>query len=148
MIGIVVSGHINFASGMQSAVQAIAGEQDQMEFIDFVESMSTEELEVQLRQAAQQVDSGEGVLFLTDIPGGSPCNRALSIMMDTQNIELIGGANLPMIANAAFERDGVSLQELVNTLLEIGASCMQDMRKELEAVMAPEPVAEESEDGL
>ena len=147
MIGIVVSGHINYASGMESAVKAIAGEQDQMAFIDFVESMSTEELEVQLRQAAKNVDSGEGVLFLTDIPGGSPCNRALSVMMDTQHVELIGGANLPMIANAAFERDGVSLQELVETLLEIGTSCMQDMRKELEAVMAPEPVAE-CDDGL
>lgn len=69
MIGIVVSGHIHFASGMQSAVKAIAGEQKQMEFIDFVESMSTDELEAKLRQAALLADSGEGVLFLTDIPG-------------------------------------------------------------------------------
>ncbi|PSV49341.1 PTS galactosamine/N-acetylgalactosamine transporter subunit IIA [Photobacterium indicum] len=147
MIGIVVSGHIHFASGMQSAVKAIAGEQKQMEFIDFVESMSTDELEAKLRQAALLADSGDGVLFLTDIPGGSPCNRALAIMMDMPNIELIAGANLPMIANAAFEREDVSLQELVETLLEIGASCMQDMRKELEAVMESEPVAE-CEDGL
>lgn len=147
MIGIVISGHINFASGMQSAVQAIAGEQDQMAFIDFVESMSTEELEVSLRQAAKEVDSGQGVLFLTDIPGGSPCNRALSIMMDTENVELIAGANLPMIANAAFEREGAELKELVETLLEIGTSCVQDMRKELESVMAPEPETE-CEDGL
>lgn len=147
MIGIVISGHINYASGMESAVRAIAGEQDQMAFIDFVESMSTEELEVSLRQAAKEVDSGQGVLFLTDIPGGSPCNRALSIMMDTENVELIAGANLPMIANAAFEREGAELKELVETLLEIGTSCVQDMRKELESVMAPEPETE-CEDGL
>ncbi|MDV5168147.1 PTS galactosamine/N-acetylgalactosamine transporter subunit IIA [Photobacterium rosenbergii] len=147
MIGIVVSGHINFATGMGSAVKAIAGEQDQLEFIDFVESMSTDELEAELRQAAKRVDSGEGVLFLTDIPGGSPCNRALAIMMDTDNVELIAGVNLPMIANAAFERDGAELKELVETLLDIGGSCMQDMRKELEAVMAPEPELK-CEDGL
>ncbi|OZS42545.1 PTS galactosamine/N-acetylgalactosamine transporter subunit IIA [Photobacterium sanguinicancri] len=147
MIGIVVSGHINFASGMQSAVKAIAGEQEQMAFIDFVESMSTEQLEADLRQAAQDVDSGEGVLFLTDIPGGSPCNRALAILMDQPNVELIGGANLPMIANAAFEREDVTLRVLVDLLLEIGTSCMQDMRKEVEALMQPEPVSE-CEDGL
>ncbi|MEZ8092563.1 PTS galactosamine/N-acetylgalactosamine transporter subunit IIA [Photobacterium swingsii] len=147
MIGIVVSGHINFASGMQSAVKAIAGEQEQMAFIDFVESMSTEQLEADLRQAAQDVDSGEGVLFLTDIPGGSPCNRALAILMDQSNVELIGGANLPMIANAAFEREDVTLPVLVELLLEIGTSCMQDMRKEVEALMQPEPVVE-CEDGL
>ncbi|PSU33721.1 PTS galactosamine/N-acetylgalactosamine transporter subunit IIA [Photobacterium lutimaris] len=147
MIGIVVSGHINFASGMASAVKAIAGDQDQMAFVDFVESMSTDELEVALRDAAKQVDGGEGVLFLTDIPGGSPCNRAMTIMMDTDNIELIAGVNLPMIANAAFERDGAELVELVEILLEIGGSCLQNMRKELEAVMAPEPELE-CEDGL
>ncbi|WP_064609486.1 PTS galactosamine/N-acetylgalactosamine transporter subunit IIA [Photobacterium sp. J15] len=146
MIGIVVSGHINYATGMQSAVKAIAGEQEQMAFIDFVETMSTEQLEERLRQAAKEVDSGEGVLFLTDIPGGSPCNRALSIMMDTANVELVAGANLPMIANAAFERDGAELKELAATLIEIGTSCVQDMRKELEAVMEPEPA--ECEDGL
>lgn len=81
MIGIVVSGHINFASGMASAVRAIAGEQPQMAFIDFVESMSTDRLEDELRRAADSVDSDEGVLFLIDIPGGSPCNRALNILM-------------------------------------------------------------------
>ncbi len=142
MIGIVVSGHLNFATGMQSAVQAITGEQEQMKYVDFVESMSTDELEAQLRQAAKDVDSGEGVLFLTDVPGGSPSNRASAILMDTENVEVIAGTNLPMIANGAFERDGVSLKELVDILLDIGTSCIQDMRKELEAAMACEPEVE------
>lgn len=138
MIGIVVSGHIHFASGMESAVKAIAGEQEQMAFIDFIESMSTDELETQLRQAMKAVDSGDGVLFLTDIPGGSPSNRASAILMDSDKVEQISGVNLPMIANAAFEREDVTVNELVEILLEIGSSCMQDMRKQLEAAMEPE----------
>lgn len=138
MIGIVVSGHIHFASGMESAVKAIAGEQEQMAFIDFIESMSTDELEIQLRQAMKAVDAGDGVLFLTDIPGGSPSNRASAILMDSDKVEQISGVNLPMIANAAFEREDVTVNELVEILLEIGSSCMQDMRKQLEAAMEPE----------
>lgn len=137
MIGIVVSGHINFASGVQSAVGAIAGEQAQMRFVDFVETMSTDDLEGELRAAAAEVNTGDGVLFLTDIPGGSPSNRATAIMMDTPLVEVIGGANLPMIANAAFERDDVDLNELVEIVLEIGHACIKDMRKEFEAAMAP-----------
>jgi len=148
MIGIVVSGHINFASGVQSAVGAIAGEQAQMKFVDFVETMSTDDLEADLRAAAAEVNSGEGVLFLTDIPGGSPSNRASVIMMDTPLVEVIGGANLPMIANAAFERDGVELSELVEIVLEIGHSCIQDMRKEFEAAMAPAAADEFDDEGL
>ncbi|MCW6555491.1 PTS galactosamine/N-acetylgalactosamine transporter subunit IIA [Yersinia ruckeri] len=146
MIGIVVSGHINFASGMASAVRAIAGEQPQMAFIDFVESMSTDRLEDELRRAADSVDSDEGVLFLIDIPGGSPCNRALNILMKGRNVELLAGVNLPMIANAAFERDGVSLAELVEILMDIGASSVQNLRTELATVMATND--SENGDGL
>lgn len=142
MIGIVVSGHINFASGMASAIKAIVGEQEQIRFVDFVESMSTDMLEHELRKAARYVDSGDGVLFLTDIPGGSPANRALAILMDTDKIEVLAGINLPMIANAAFERDGVSLIELVEILQEIGKNTMKDMRKELVAAMANEDITE------
>ena len=142
MIGIVVSGHINFASGMASAIKAIVGEQEQIRFVDFVESMSTDMLEHELRKAARYVDSGDAVLFLTDIPGGSPANRALAILMDTDKIEVLAGVNLPMIANAAFERDGVSLIELVEILQEIGKNTMKDMRNELVAAMANEDITE------
>ncbi|MGF1749006.1 MULTISPECIES: PTS galactosamine/N-acetylgalactosamine transporter subunit IIA [Vibrio] len=140
MIGLVISGHLNFATGMQSAMRAIAGEQQHVEFVDFLETMSTDDLEVQLRAARDKVETGSGVLFLTDIPGGSPCNRAMTIMMDTPNVELLAGVNLPMIANAAFEREDTTLNELVETLQEIGISCLQDMRKVLEESMKAEPV--------
>lgn len=147
MIGIVVSGHIHFSSGMASAVKAITGEQEQMVYIDFVESMSTLQLEAELRKAVKDVDTGDGVLFLTDIPGGSPSNRASAILMDTDNVELIAGANLPMIANAALERDGVILQDLVKTLIEIGTSCIQDMRIELGKMISSD-IEPDSEEGI
>ncbi|WP_421252491.1 PTS galactosamine/N-acetylgalactosamine transporter subunit IIA [Aeromonas sp. 600724] len=143
MIGIVVSGHINFASGMQSAMKAIVGEPEQMRFVDFVESMSTDDLETALRNAAQEVNSDDGVLFLTDIPGGSPANRASVILMDSDQVEVLSGVNLPMIANAAFERDGASLHELVDILQDIGKSTIQDMRKALEAAFVEECISEE-----
>ncbi|EJL5627171.1 PTS sugar transporter subunit IIA [Salmonella enterica] len=146
MIGIVVSGHIHFASGMESAVRAIAGEQPQMAFVDFVENMSTDRLEEELRNAADRVDSGDGVLFLTDIPGGSPCNRALNILMSGRNVELLAGVNLSMIANAAFERDGVSLTELVDILMDIGATSLQNLRTELAAAMVVD--GSDNESGL
>lgn len=135
MIGIVVTGHINFASGMATAVRAIVGAQPQMAFIDFAESLSTDQLEEALRQAANGMDSGDGVLFLTDLPGGSPCNRAIHILMGGSNVEVLAGANLPMIVNAAFERDGVSPGELVAILMEIGTASIQNMRSELAEVM-------------
>ena len=131
MIGILVSGHINFASGMQSGVDAIVGEQENVEFIDFVPSISPDELEQLMLESIERIDTGDGVLILADIPGGTPCNRALSIMLKSENIKLIAGANLPMISNACFERDGASLDELVEVICDIGYQSIKDMAKEL-----------------
>ncbi|MDC9132388.1 hypothetical protein PSJ72_06085 [Escherichia coli] len=55
MIGIIVIGHINFASGLRSAVEAIAGEQPYIEYIDFIPGMSTEQLEIHIRQAVKKM---------------------------------------------------------------------------------------------
>ncbi|WP_162048396.1 PTS galactosamine/N-acetylgalactosamine transporter subunit IIA [Vibrio taketomensis] len=131
MIGIIVSGHINFATGMQSAVEAIVGEQDSLAFIDFVPPMTTEQLEDKMLSAIEQMNDGSGVLILTDVPGGSPCNRGVSIMLNRNDVKVVAGCNLPMITNACFERDGVSLDELADIVCEIGAQSMKDMAKEL-----------------
>lgn len=146
MLGIVVSGHLNFATGMQSAVEAIAGKQEQLVFVDFLESMSTDELEAQLLAAAKEVDTGDGVLFLTDIYGGSPTNRAINILLQNPQVEVVCGANLSMIVNAALEREEFTLQELKDVLASGEMSNIKDIRKEVEAAMAEQPV--EDEDGL
>ena len=131
MIGIIVSGHINFATGMQSAVEAIVGEQKALEFIDFVPTMTTEQLEASMISSIEKMNDGSGVLILTDVPGGSPCNRGVAIMLNRDDVRVVAGCNLPMITNACFERDDVSLDELVNIICEVGAESMKDMAKEI-----------------
>ncbi|WP_146491352.1 PTS galactosamine/N-acetylgalactosamine transporter subunit IIA [Vibrio sp. T20] len=133
MIGILVSGHINFASGMKSAVEAIVGEQDNVEFIDFVPTISTEELEEAMISSINRIDKGQGVLILTDVPGGTPCNRAVSIMMNRENVKVIAGTNLPMITNACFERDDTTVSELAETIIEIGSQTIVNPEEQLKA---------------
>lgn len=145
MLGIVVSGHINFASGMRSAVEAIAGQQAQLEFVDFLESMSTDELEAQLLAAKQRVDTGDGVLFLVDLYGGSPCNRAVNILLQDPNVEVVAGANLSMIVNAALEREEFTLRELTDCLANGEFSQIKDLRQDLVALSQDE---QDETDGL
>ncbi|TCJ95865.1 PTS system N-acetylgalactosamine-specific EIIA component (Man family) [Volucribacter psittacicida] len=135
MLGIVVSGHIHFASGLQSAVEAIVGKQPQLAFVDFTEDLTTDQLEQKLREACAEVDTGDGVLFLTDLYGGSPTNRAANIILTTPNTELICGTNLSMIINAALEREELTLAELTEALLSGEMGHIKDMRKELASVM-------------
>lgn len=143
MIGLIISGHLNFASGMESAVKAIAGEQENMVFIDFVETISPDELEQKMHDAMNAMKC-EQVVFLVDLAGGTPCNRAMAIMMQNQSVEVLAGVNLPIIVNAALERDDVSIGELLAILREIGISSIQDVREQLSMLSEPE----NEEDGL
>ncbi|UXN36234.1 PTS galactosamine/N-acetylgalactosamine transporter subunit IIA [Avibacterium paragallinarum] len=134
MLGIVVSGHINFASGMRSAVEAIVGQQPQLEFVDFLESMSTDELGSQLLAAKEKVNSGDGVLFLVDLYGGSPCNRAINLLLQDPNVEVVAGVNLSMIVNAALEREEFSVSELADCLARGEFSQIKNLRQDLTAL--------------
>ncbi|WP_368735443.1 PTS sugar transporter subunit IIA, partial [Klebsiella aerogenes] len=46
--------------------------------------------------AVARADSGNGVIILTDMFGGTPSNLAISVM-ESGRIEVIAGVNLPML---------------------------------------------------
>ena len=52
----------------------------------------------------QLVDSGEGVLVMTDIYGATPANIAMKLL-EPGRIEGIAGVNLPMLLRALTYRD-------------------------------------------
>lgn len=56
------------------------------------------------QQMLQLVDSGEGVLVLTDIFGATPANLVLKLLQPGR-VEGLAGANLPMLLRALNYRD-------------------------------------------
>src|SRR3546814_16851099 len=56
------------------------------------------------------MDSGRGVVVLTDMFGGTPSNLAISIL-DRPGVEVIAGVNLPMLIKLASVRVGGTLVE-------------------------------------
>ena len=67
----------------------------------------------------KDVDSGDGVVLLTDMFGGTPSNLAISVL-DRANVEVIAGINLPMLIKLAGMREGHSLQTAVTAAQEAG----------------------------
>lgn len=144
MIGIVVVGHINFASGIQSAVEAIVGEQPQIRFIDFLPSTSAEQLQQHMADAVAECQQGQGVLLMTDVMGGTPCNRAIALLANTPNITVVTGSNLPMIANACLERDELTLEQLVEFVISLGHQSISEVQQVDEEEETPDLI----DDGL
>lgn len=111
MIAVILSGHGGFASGIAQAITQVIGEQEQFRFIDFPEQMTTAQLEAAMRQALEEIDSGDGIVFLTDLLGGTPFRTASLLSQEQDDIEVVTGTNMQMAAEMLLERDELTLPE-------------------------------------
>ncbi|GLK74311.1 PTS fructose transporter subunit IIA [Ancylobacter dichloromethanicus] len=69
--------------------------------------------------AVAAVNSGGGVVILTDMFGGTPSNLAISVMT-APDIEVVAGINLPMLVKLATVRGEVPMGEAVVQAQEAG----------------------------
>jgi PTS system mannose-specific IIA component len=119
MIGIVIIAHAGLATEFRAALEHVVGAQGQMETLSIGPEDDMELRRKELIAAIGRVDSGAGVIVLTDMFGGTPSNLAISVMEDT-GAEVIAGANLPMLIRLASARRDKPLAEAVNLAKEAG----------------------------
>lgn len=129
MNGLIVSGHGSFAAGLHSSLKLIAGEQPRIEYVDFLESESTSDLEVKMKAALANLKCCNGVLVLCDLVGGSPFKTAVSLTIDKQDTAVIGGANLAMVMETAIIKDNVSIDELKEIAITSGKEAIKCFQK-------------------
>lgn len=142
MIGLIVTGHANFGSGMTSSVNLIAGEQEAYRYVDFLPTYGTEELTEEIAKAMDELKDCEGIIIFTDLMGGSPFNVAASLGRGKENVRIVAGTNLPMLVEIVMSRKFMDdLDGLVESVLETGKE--QVTKYEFKQV-----VQEESEDGI
>jgi PTS system mannose-specific IIA component len=60
-------------------------------------------------EAVAEVDTGTGVIVLTDMFGGTPSNLAISVM-EAGRAEVIAGMNLPMLIKLSSVRKNDDMQ--------------------------------------
>lgn len=122
MIGLVVTGHANFASGLTSSVNLIAGEQEAYRYIDFLPTYSLEDLSRELTKAMDDLKDCEGILVFADLMGGTPFKTAVEVGFPRGNVNVLAGTNLPMLLEIVMSRKFIEdLEDLTQTALEVGA---------------------------
>ena len=119
MIGLVLVTHGRLAVEFRAALEHVMGPQRQIETIMIDPKDDIDERRQEIIEAVKRVDSGQGVAILTDMFGGTPSNLAISVM-NTPNIEVVAGINLPMLIKLAGMREGHSLQSAVTAAQEAG----------------------------
>lgn len=149
MIGIVVTGHAHFPSGLLSAIELVAGKQEGVIGVDFESGQSSGDLEAALRASLEAVE-GDEILILADLVGGTPFNTAalLQSQFPSKKICILAGINMAGMVEAIFSRAMFPFEQLVDqvkTAAVNGVVNFNDLQggKELEEGEEPE-----FEDGL
>lgn len=119
MIGLVLVTHGRLAEEFIAATQHVVGAQDNMRGISMGPEDDSEQRRQDIMDAVAEVDTGDGVIVLTDMFGGTPSNLAISIM-DKAHVEVIAGVNLPMLIKLASVRNTESLEQAVVSAQEAG----------------------------
>jgi len=103
MIGIVLVTHGNLAREFFAALEHVAGPQQYISMVCIGAADDMEQRRQEILEKVRECDSGDGVVVLTDMFGGTPSNLAISIM-DQAAVEVLAGVNLPMLVKLASVR--------------------------------------------
>lgn len=95
-VGIIVVSHADFGSAMLRTAEFILGPLSDCSSISVDAGQEVPEIVRRLKDAAQRLDKGAGVIVLTDMFGGTPTNLALSLL-SSHHVEVVTGVNLPMV---------------------------------------------------
>ena len=96
MVGVVVTSHGRLADELLLTTVFIVGKAEQMVALSIDPSRPIDKLQSDISKAIKKVDTGDGVLILTDMFGGTPANMTLAFLEDNK-VEVITGVNLPML---------------------------------------------------
>ena len=119
MIGLVIVTHGRLAEEFVAAMEHVVGPQTQLEAISIGPDDDMERRRADIVRAARSVNTGAGVILLTDMFGGTPSNLAISVMDETE-AEVIAGLNLPMLIKLASVRGRESLATSVAAAQDAG----------------------------
>ncbi|HXY04946.1 MAG TPA: PTS fructose transporter subunit IIA [Burkholderiaceae bacterium] len=137
MPAIVVIAHEPLASALVSAAKHVYSRDPcaasrQLAGLDVAPDADTAVVIGQAQALLAQVDRGQGVLVLTDIPGATPGNVAARLAQPGR-VAVVAGVNMPMLLRSLCYGD-LNLEELVTKALAGGANGIQ--------LLAPAPSAE------
>jgi PTS system mannose-specific IIA component len=119
IIGLVLVTHGNLARELVAALEHVVGPQSKVASVCIGPEDDMEQRRREILDSVASVDSGKGVVVLTDMFGGTPSNLAISIM-DKAKVEVIAGVNLPMLVKLASVRQSETLAEAASSAQDAG----------------------------
>ncbi len=128
MKGILLLSHGDMAKGMlQSASIFFGNDIQQVEALDFQIADDSDAFEAKIGEAIRRLDSGDGVIILTDLFAGTPAHKTTKYVSDGK-VDVICGMNFPLFLELLGLRENGELD--LNSLMEVGRSGIKMWRIE------------------
>ena len=125
MVGVIIVTHVQLAQEFLKIARLITGSTlENCKAVSINLDDNPDEARDKLLQALKSVDSDDGVVIIVDMFGGTPSNLSLSLLSKGK-VEIVTGANLPMIIEAASRSTEVKLDELINILISSGQGAIR-----------------------
>jgi PTS system mannose-specific IIA component len=96
MVGVLIVTHGNLGKELILAAEMIKGPLDGILSVSVDAPENVESIRKDITAALKKVDTGDGVMILTDLFGGTPSNISLSFLKEGK-VEVVTGVNLPML---------------------------------------------------
>jgi PTS system mannose-specific IIA component len=132
MIGLILVTHGTLANEFVVAMEHVVGPQKQIATVCIGPRDDMEQRRKDIAKAVKTVDTGEGVIILSDLFGGTPSNLSISLL-DAGKVEVIAGVNLPMLIRLESARKNMSVTEAVAAARDAGRKYISVASEVLEA---------------
>ncbi len=104
MIGLVIVAHAGLGEALAGAAEFIVGHRVKgVKSVGVIQGQDPEDLQAAIKAAVEELDSGEGVIVLADMLGGSPSDMSMSFLKPGR-VEVLTGVNLPMLVHLVLGR--------------------------------------------
>jgi mannose PTS system EIIA component len=121
MVGALVVTHGHLGRELVAAAEMIVGEISHIQSVSVGWHDDVNDARKDIEKRIAEVESGNGVLILTDMFGGTPSNIAFSFH-DPGKVDVVTGVNLPMIIKIATQKGEDTLDSLAGVVRDQGRS--------------------------
>ena len=129
MINIIVITHGECGAYLIEAAEGIVGVQHEgLKNVSISQRMSLENVRSAVENAITGMRSEDGLIFLIDMPGGTPMNVVLPLAKDIARSAVICGVNINMLTSAFAYRGNLDFEKLVGKILEDGRKAVCEVK--------------------
>lgn len=121
MNGVMIIGHGNFGSGLNSTLELIAGKQDFVKYADFTVEKSPEDFKNEIKHNLDSFKDKDKIYIFTDVAGGTPFKIGCELKLEDERLQVFYGTNMAMIIETCMNcQFGIDLDN--DSITNIGIS--------------------------